>query len=736
MDDSSLPDASRPSASIAELQPAGDALATLLERAAELLGVPVDTDRCYRIVRQAEAARPGAWDATWTHRVSQCARALGMRGEAMSLDAIDVERCLAGGQLLLRWGRLPDQSTGWLLAFDQAGNWVEAQRGSGETIRLRYRELSPGGPNGAHPDVWCLLAPLSPTGVDAFEQGDGGNLPPESGGAGDGHHGPRPLARLVGLVRRDRADLWTVLIFALVIGLLSLAVPITAELLVGTVAFGNVLQPVLVLTIILGGTLAFAACLQAAQNLVVEIMQRRLFVRVAADLAHRLPRVSAKAWDQQHGPELVNRFFDVLTVQKVGASLLLDALSLVILALVSMLVLAFYHPFLLGYDLLLCSLIVFALTVMGRGAVATSINESRSKYAVAGWLEEIARHPTAFKVAGGPEFAWRRTDRLVKEYLSHRKSHYRILFRQISFSLGLQAFAMATLLGLGGWLVIDRTLTLGQLVAAQLLVSNVVSAFAKLGKHIEGYYDLMAAVEKLGHLLDLPLEPSGGERIPRERGPASIQIRGVRFAYDEHSDFELRLDARIEGGESVALRGPAGSGKSSLLELLFGLRTPQAGQVLIDGENIRQWSLESLREEVAVVQETEIFAGTVAENLTIDRRHVTREGVRSALEIVGLNDEIARLPMGLGTRLSTGGAPLSASQAARLNLARAIAGRPRALLLDETLDRLPPPSRDDLLKRLTAPGRGWTLVVATQLDDVAARCGRTILLPAAGPRHG
>lgn len=734
MNDSSLSDASRPSASIAEVQSAGDALATLLERAADLLGVPVDTDRCYRVVRQAEAARPGAWDATWMHRVPQCARELGMRGEAIALDAVDVERCLAGSQLLLRWGTLPDRSSGWLLAFDQAGNWVEAQLGSGEMIRLRYRELNPGGSNGAHPDVWCLLAPLA-AGFDAPEDGGGGNPPPEPGGSGDGHHGPRPLARLVGLVRRDRADLWTVLVFALVIGMLSLAVPITAELLVGTVAFGNVLQPILVLTVILGGTLAFAACLQAAQNFVVEIMQRRLFVRVASDLAYRLPRVSATAWDQQHGPELVNRFFDVLTVQKVGASLLLDALSLVILALVSMLVLAFYHPFLLGYDLLLCTLIVFALTVMGRGAVATSISESRSKYAVAGWLEEIARHPTAFKVAGGPEFAWRRTDRLVKEYLGHRKSHYRILFRQISFSLGLQAFAMATLLGLGGWLVIDRTLTLGQLVAAQLLVSNVVSAFTKLGKHIEGYYDLMAAVEKLGHLLDLPLEPSGGDRTARQRGPASIQLRGVRFAYDERGDFELRLDARIERGESVALRGPAGSGKSSLLELLFGLRTPQAGQILIDGENVRQWSLESLREEVAVVQEIEIFAGTVAENLTIDRRHVTREDVRSALEIVGLNDEIARLPMGLGTRLSTGGAPLSASQAVRLNLARAIAGRPRALLLDETLDRLPPQSRDELLKQLTAPGRGWTLVVATQLDAVAARCGRTILLPAAGSRH-
>lgn len=726
-------DASTPAAGVPDRWTGGDELAGLLGRAGELLGVNVESDRCRRAIRQAEDELPGSWDEHWVARVLLCAGGLGLRAEAVHLDAADAERCLAGGQLLLRRGRLPDQSTGWLLAFDRVGNWVEALLGTGIGVRLRYRDLAQKAGDGAGTELWCLLAPVSPIGLDGSHGGNGGEPPPDGGRHGD--HGPGPLARLFRLVRQDRSDLWTVLIFALAIGLLSLAVPITAELLVGTVAFGNVLQPILVLTVILGGTLAFAACLQAAQNFVVEIMQRRLFVRVASDLAHRLPRVSASIWDRQHGPELVNRFFDVLTVQKVGASLLLDALSLVILALVSMVVLAFYHPFLLGYDLLLLALIAFSLTVMGRGAIATSIKESRSKYAVAGWLEEIARHATAFKVAGGREFAWRRTDRLVKDYLGNRRSHYRILFRQICFSLGLQVFATTTLLGLGGWLVIDRTLTLGQLVAAQLLVSNIVSAFAKLGKHIEGYYDLMAAVDKLGHLLDLPLEPETGENVPRASSPATIQLNRVRFQYDANSDFTLDLDARIESGESVAVRGPAGSGKTSLMELLFGLRSPQAGQVLIDGENVRQWSLESLRTQVAVVRDVEIFEGAVAENLTLDRRHVSRDDVRWALDVVGLSDEIARLPLGLSTKLSTGGAPLSNSQALRLALARAIAGRPRVLLLDETLDRLPPRLREQLLSRLTDPSCGWTLVIATQLDDVASLCQRTIQLPVAARRH-
>ena len=246
-----------------------------------------------------------------------------------------------------------------------------------------------------------------------------------------------PLARVWALLRPESGDIWIIFIFALVTGLLALATPLAVETLVNTVAFGRLLQPVVVLALMLLVFLSFSAALRALQTYVVEIIQRRLFARVAADLAYRLPRIEVEALDGRDGRELVNRFFDVVTVQKVSAQLLLDGISLVLGALIGMAVLAFYHPWLLGFDVVLLALIAFAILVLGRGAVSTSVKESKTKYRMAAWLEDVISCPIAFRHSGAAEFALDRADRLTYEYLSARKDHFRVLMRQIVFALAL-----------------------------------------------------------------------------------------------------------------------------------------------------------------------------------------------------------------------------------------------------------------------------------------------------------
>ncbi len=202
---------------------------------------------------------------------------------------------------------------------------------------------------------------------------------------------------------------------------------------------------------------------------------------IVTDLGYRLPRVHVESFDRNHGPELVNRFFDVLTVQKAGATLLHDGIAVILQTMIGLLILAFYHPLLLAFEVVLVISITFVLFVLGRGGVRTAIIESKAKYAVAASLEEIARHPLSFKQAGGPELARGRADALAASYVEARRKHYRVVFRQIVSSLAMQVFAATVLLTLGGWLVIHGQLTLGQLVAAELIVSIVLASFAKLG---------------------------------------------------------------------------------------------------------------------------------------------------------------------------------------------------------------------------------------------------------------
>lgn len=549
----------------------------------------------------------------------------------------------------------------------------------------------------------------------------------------DAHHLP-PFRRLLGLLRPERGDLLLVLLFAIGVGAFTLATPVVAMAVVNTVALGTLVQQLVVLCVALFVALALAAGLTFLQGVVVEFIQRRVFVRVAADLAYRLPRVDLRAFDRQNGPELVNRFFDVLTVQKAAATLLLDGITIALQVLIGLVLLGFYHQYLLGFDLVLIGSLVLLFAVLGRGAVRSAVRESIAKYAVAGWMEEVARHPVAFKTAGGPELSLDRVDALTREYLSARAAHFRVLMRQVGFALLLQVVANVALLALGGVLVGRGQLTLGELVAAEIVVTLVVATFAKLGKQLEAYYDLLAAVDKLGHLLDLPLERDGGERFRPGAGGAAVTVRGVTFTYDgQHGPALTDLSLRFAPGERVAVVGANGSGKSTLADLLFGLRVPDSGWVEIDGADIRTLQLDTLRAHVALVKGVEVIEGTVLDNVRVGRADVTHADAREALRRVGLLDTVLALPLGLDTPLWTGGAPLSLGQTNRLMLARAIVGRPRLLVLDETLDHMDSDIRETVLPAVFAPDAPWTLVIVTHSDEAAKLCDRVVRLERGTP---
>lgn len=542
-----------------------------------------------------------------------------------------------------------------------------------------------------------------------------------------GQAGPPPFERLLALLRPDRRDLWAIVAYAAAIGGVSLATPIAVQQLVNSIAFGGLIQPVVVLALLLLGALAISAVLSVVQNWVTELIQQRIFVRVVIDVAERIPRVQTKAFDQHHGPELVNRVFDVVTVQKSLSMLLLEGTSVVLQTGVGLIILSFYHPLMLGFSLLLVTGIFLVVVVLGRGAVPTAIAESKAKYDVVGWLQELSRHPSTFRDADQRRFARLHADTLATAWVGARSGHFKIVLRQHAGTLVLQGLASSTLLALGGMLVVQGQLTLGQLVASELIITLIVSTVAKFGKQLEKYYDLLAAMDKLSVLLDLPLEREGGSELAPDPAPAAIEMVGVRFGYGANpllSNFDLR----IEPGERIALEGPMGSGKSSLIDLLVGLREPAAGHVAIDDRDYRDLSLESLRDAVALVRGSETFAGTIRENVRVGRHGFDDDEMLRVLDAVGLVEEIRQLPQGLDTRLSTDGRPLSQVQLTRLMIARAVLTRPRLLLIDRALEDFDPPARERIADLLFAPDAPWTLVVVSEREDVLARCSRRIPL--------
>lgn len=593
---------------------------------------------------------------------------------------------------------------------------------------------------GPQREAWCALAaPLSPCESwtsdplndvddphDAHAPLEGRN-PHRGRRRSPGAPPPRrlsPSSRLRRMLAPEGWELTSLIGFALAAGLALAAAPLAVASLVDAAAFGTTFQPILVLSGAMLAFLSLAAWMQSFQAYLVELMQRRFFLRLSGDLAARLPRLRQSTLERAGRHPLVSRFGDVLTVQKAVAGFLLDGLALAVQLLVGMVVLGSYHPWLLGYDVVLAVACLVVLFGLGGRGTAAAVEESKSKDAVEGWLEELVRSPLLFKSPQGADLASERTDALARDYLKRRGDYYRIVFRQFLAAALLQAAAAAGLLAVGGWLVIQGELSLGQLVASQLLVMLTVGAFNKSGRRLADHHELLAAVDGLGRLLDSPLERSGGEGVVGE-GPMRVVFKGagVRVGRKKLID---GLDLDLPPGERLLVQGPTASGKSLLVDALYGLRPLYQGAALLDGASVADWQLDLLRDQVCLLRGVELLEGTILDNLRLGRHEVDLQGVHQALDALGLLDAVLELPNGLHTWLTPEGRPLSDAQLRLLAVARAVLGKPRLLIVDQTLDGLDSRSREAALDLLCPAEAPWTLILVSNLPEAAARCHRGI----------
>lgn len=714
-------------------RPSGQ-LAAVLQRLGECLRVPREAAEIHQVLRALEdSSDPQAADELGL--LALAGRQLEMRLASSQLTARDAWALVADGFPVL----LALDKGGWLLLKYKVAWRVEALHvpaGEGqiksEPLQLSLSHLK---------RYWqgqkrlgALLAQSSQAGVSSGSGGAdaGSHLSHSTSGHAHGHAHISPVRRLWRMLRFELRDINTLILFALVSGVLGLATPLAVESLVNTVAWGTYLQPLFVLSLILFGFLAFAGLLKLLQQIIVEVMQRRMFVRIVGDLAHRFPMADQSALESEHPSELANRYFDIMTIQKATASMLLDGISILLQTSIGLVLLAFYHPFLLGFDIILLVSMTVVTYVLGRGGVKTAIAESRIKYELAHWLQDVISFPTAFRLHGGSGYAIERANRLTVSYLGGRMEHFRVLIRQSAFSLILLAVASTALLGVGGWLVIRGELTLGQLVASELVVTAIVGAFAKIGKSLESFYDLCAAVDKVGHMLDLPYDAPALD-MATEAGPASIRWQNLPVHIHGQSDDEITT---IEPSSRVAITGPSGSGKSRLLAILAGLHKPSQGFAEIAGFDCRDASRVSDGQLISLARQPEVFCGSVLENIRLGRSWLSSADIRRALERVGLWEIVLKLPAGIDSELQTGGFPLTYNQAVRLTLARALASVPSVLLIDGILDLLDPSERTKLWNELCDSQDLTTIVIATHDPLIAGRCSRVLVCEGIEQGHG
>lgn len=541
-----------------------------------------------------------------------------------------------------------------------------------------------------------------------------------------------PTKRLFKLFSTEKKDISYILIYALFIGLLSLVLPLglqsTIEFISGGVFFSSVY---ILIGLVILGVLA-TGVLQMVQISIVEQLQRRVFVKAALEFTYRIPRIRLEALTKSYAPELVNRFFDIITIQKGLPKLLLDLSSGVIQVLFGLLLLSLYHPVFVFFSVFLVGVLTLMFYFTGPRGLNSSINESKYKYKVVQWLEEIARTIKSFKLAGDTDLPIRKTDQVAGNYIEYRKKHFGVLLSQFSFFVFFKVAITGGLLIMGTILVVDRQITLGQFVAAEVIIILVLNAVEKIILYMDVVYDLLTAVEKVSHVTDLPLEKSGGLDLPKhhEGKGYDISLNNLAYRYSDSSTFVLNnISLEINAGERVCICGPGGSGKSTLADIIGGLLTDYSGSVAINRFSLRDLDLTHLRNKVAKnISTDDIFDATIYENITIGKPNVNVEDVLRITEEVGLSQYLRALPDGLNTRIISGGKGLSSSTLHRLILSRCLAKKPELMILKDFFSGLSKSDKLDLIRRVINPESRWTLLAVSNDPLVMASCDRVIVL--------
>lgn len=637
----------------------------------------------------------------------------------------DLEAMLASGTLpvVVVYGSRPDYK---VLVIDRtegdavSGVVVDAEAQESTVAALSYAALE-ARLNG---QVVDLLVPMAVASVVSDEAA-------VEAGTVD-HEAPRPWPRLMRLLGHEKRLVSFVYLYAALAGLFSLALPLGVQAIIGLVAGGMIFQPVvLLITFVILGTLANGG-LQIMQLSVVETVQQRVFARYSFEIGARMARLRLDSVGEVDLPELMNRFFEIKMIQKTLSKILTDWVAALLQVLFGVILLTFYHPLFALLGLLLVGTLTAIFRWSGPRGLETSLMESKYKYRVAHWLQELSRHLPTFKIAGRGELPIERLDREVTGYLAYRQEHFRVLLKQSWAFVLFKTLVSGGILVLGCVLVVNRSITLGQFVASELVIVAVLQAVEKAILGLADFYDLLTAVEKAGHITDLPLEKGSGLVPPpvADTHGVRLELRDLSFTYEGSADPVLRgITLSAMPGEHVAVTGVQGAGESTLLSVIGGIYESYRGAITYDGVSLREVDRARARELVALATtDVSLFEGTIEENIAMGRAWVRTEDVLDAVATVGLMEWLQEQPEGLQTALKSMGRGLASQVARRVELARALAGKPRLLLIDDVFDVLDPVVKRDLLARLLRTDAPWTLVVVTHDPEVMAACDRVVVL--------
>ncbi len=539
-----------------------------------------------------------------------------------------------------------------------------------------------------------------------------------------------PVRRILQVIRLEKNEITSVYFYAILSGLIQLSLPLGIQSIISFVLGGAIPTSLVVLIVLVVLGVFLNGLLQVNQMRLIEKVQQKIFVRYSFEFAERIPKLNLQSVDSYYLPELVNRFFDTVTLQKGISKLLLDIPAATIQILFGVILLSFYHPIFIIFGLILLLVITLILRLTSAKGMESSLRESDYKYAVAGWLEEMARGVKSFKFSRSTSLNISKTDKLVSGYLTHRTTHFRVLLFQYWSLVGFKVAITAAMLIVGSILLVNQQLNIGQFIAAEIVILMVIGSIEKLISNLDTVYDVLTSVEKLGKLTDKPLEQDGTIELVAGENGLAIEMNGVNFKYSNEGSLVLnKIKLLVNSNEKVCIMGATGSGKSTLLRLMSGAYTDFEGAILIDNLPITNYQLDSLRKQTGILLSTQdIFLGSLLENINMGCNDITSKDILLMADKSGLKTFMAELMNGLNTQLDPIGKKLSRNIIQKILLLRALVNNPRLVLLEDPLEGLNDPIKQKVIDYLITETKGQTIVISSNDESIAAKCDKVIFL--------
>ncbi|MEK6479142.1 ABC transporter transmembrane domain-containing protein [Catalinimonas sp. 4WD22] len=540
------------------------------------------------------------------------------------------------------------------------------------------------------------------------------------------------LKSFLRLISSEKKSIWYIYLYAILGGLISLSLPLGIQSIINFINSGIVATSVIVLIIFVLLGLLVTGGIQVMQLSIVEHIQQRLFAKTAFNIADRIPKIKIEHILKFYPPELINRFFDILTVQKGISNILIDMTSAVIQIFFGLVLLSFYHPYFIFFGLILVFVLALIVYFSGGNGLNTSLKESKYKYKLAFWLEEVARTLITFKMSGNTNLAVEKTDLLVADYTKSRKKHFKILMIQYFSFVGFKTIITAALLILGTILVVNNEINIGQFVASEIVIILIMSAVEKVISKLDKVYDLLTSSVKLEQVTTLPMEHLTGFDFDSsaEKKGVSISTKDLKYKYPGSNTYSLKgIDLDIAPSEKVSVSGFNNAGKTTLLHVLLGLLEDYEGGIFYDGLSLKDINKASLHNSISNnLYDDEVFHASILENITLGRQEISKDDLLWVLEFVGLSEFIGGLPDGLNTEIIAGSLRLPENITHKILLARSIVSHPRLLILSDKLLGNEKKEKNELLDRLLNNEQSWTVIILSNDPVVLKKCDNNFFL--------